>query len=140
MLNKSMLAIAAIILLSASTTVKAGDLNKGEQDFITHCAACHGLDGKGDGDYAPLLTRVPIDLTRKMRNEGGEFPREKLKKIVDGREMPRAHGTAIMPIWGNWFSEQALTKGKLQNDKAGIEKMVNERLENLMTYLETIQE
>ena len=132
--------LALGLIMNISQLAKANDLDRGEKDFITHCAACHGLNGEGNGDYAPLLTKVPIDLTRIAHENGGVFEREKIKKIVDGREMPRAHGSAQMPIWGNWFSEQALMSNVLQNDRSEIEKMVDARLNNLMTYLESIQE
>jgi hypothetical protein len=44
-----------------------------------------------------------------------------------------------MPVWGQRFSFQATADGTLQEDQKGIEKQIADRLENLVTYLESIQ-
>ena len=47
---------------------------KGPDLFRAHCAACHGLDGKGSGPVAPTLKIKPADLTVIAKNNGGKFP------------------------------------------------------------------
>ena len=89
---------------------------------------------------APELTKRPIDLTALARNNGGKFDFDQVKKRIDGRNMPRAHGTSQMPVWGQWFSYQATAGGLLQEDRQTIEKQVAERLDNLATYLAGKQE
>jgi len=132
--------VAASMLVLPAVGASAASLNDGKMDFETYCAPCHGLSGTGDGPVASELTRKPIDLTALKKNAGGVFPHDKIKKIVDGRSMPRSHGTPEMPVWGRWFSFQATAGGLLQEDRKGIEKQVNARLENLMTYLKSIQQ
>jgi mono/diheme cytochrome c family protein len=73
----------------------------GEALYRRYCAACHGVEGRGDGPVAPVLTPRPTDLTRLE----AEVP--ELMKQIDGRRTIRAHGTAAMPVWGEVF-EQSL--------------------------------
>jgi len=117
----------------------AGDAQKGKTDFEQYCASCHGILGLGNGPVASELTKQPINLTLLAHNNGGTFDHAKVKKMVDGRKMPRAHGSAQMPVWGQWFSYQATAGGLLQEDRKAIEKQVTERLDNLVTYLEGMQ-
>jgi cytochrome c553 len=35
----------------------------GRTDFVTYCAACHGVEGRGDGTIAEFLTITATDLT-----------------------------------------------------------------------------
>jgi hypothetical protein len=48
---------------------------------------------------AELKTR-PADLTLLAKKYGSPLPKQKLLEFVDGRSMPRAHGSAEMPVWG----------------------------------------
>ena len=130
--------LAALVCFSPSGF--AGDAQKGQADFAQYCAPCHGTSGKGDGPVAPELTKKPIDLTALARNNDGKFDFDQIKKKIDGRKMPRAHGTSQMPVWGQWFSYQATAGGLLQEDRQTIEKQVTERLDNLVTYLAGKQE
>jgi len=41
------------------------------------------------------------DLTSIAKRNGGVFPVDRVMMNIDGRAMPRAHGTSEMPIWGN---------------------------------------
>ena len=38
-------------------------IDRGRALFVSHCAACHGADGRGDGPAAPGLLQRPADLT-----------------------------------------------------------------------------
>ncbi|HFC05194.1 MAG TPA: c-type cytochrome [Rhizobiales bacterium] len=126
-------------IVATSSAGFAASLEQGKKDFTTYCAPCHGVSGRGDGPVAPELMKKPIDLTAFTRKEGGVFPADKVKKLVDGRTMPRAHGTPQMPIWGQWFSYQATAGGLLQEDRKAIKKQVNERLDSLVIYIKSIQ-
>jgi high-affinity iron transporter len=46
---------------------QAPDLASAPDDFATHCAACHGAAGRGDGPAARGLTPPPADLTDAAR-------------------------------------------------------------------------
>jgi len=45
------------------TNFAATAIAQGEALFPTHCAACHGADGRGDGPNAKSLPEPPADLT-----------------------------------------------------------------------------
>lgn len=131
-------AISAIVV-SGTAHAGTGDVAAGKKDFTTYCAPCHGTSGVGDGPVAPELMKPPRDLTVFARDAGGVFPAQKVRKMVDGRTMPRAHGTPQMPVWGQWFGFQATAGGLLQEDRKTIEKQVSQRLDNLVAYIRTIQ-
>lgn len=138
---KRILLMACIFIIAVAPfqRVWADDVKAGAVTFKRYCASCHGRTGEGNGPAASSLKRTPADLTILSENNKGGFPKEHVIKTIDGRLMPRAHGDAVMPIWGQWFAVQALADGVLQEDLAGIEDEVNTRLLNLVTYLKTLQ-
>jgi mono/diheme cytochrome c family protein len=75
----------------------------GAYAFRTYCASCHGVDGKGEGPLTDSLRFQPPDLTLIAKRNGGEFPTEKVTRIVDGRNPLKGHGGPDMPIWGDAF-------------------------------------
>jgi len=102
----------------------------GEQWFRAYCAACHGVDGKGQGPAASALKTAPADLTTIAARNGGTFPRALIADLVaNGRPAVSAHGSTDMPIWGPNFV--ALTGGSY--------RPVNERIEAVVSYVESIQ-
>ncbi len=73
----------------------------GAQLYKEFCATCHGVSGHGNGPVAlSLKQRVP-DLTLLAKRWAGAFPAEEVHRMIDGRSMPRAHGTTdiIAKIW-----------------------------------------
>jgi hypothetical protein len=50
------------------------------------------------------------DLTRIAKRQGGVYPDEKMRQIIDGRAPLRPHGTRVMPVWGYEFYAQNGTK------------------------------
>jgi mono/diheme cytochrome c family protein len=106
----------------------------GGENYQRLCAACHGATGKGDGPVAEVLTTAPPDLTRISTRHGGEFPREALKRQIDGRDRIDAHGSQQMPVWGYefWIDAGASAGGF-------SERQVQETLSGLVDYLESIQ-
>jgi hypothetical protein len=77
---------------------------------------------------APLLRRPPIDLTRFTAANGGVFPGERLRRVIDGRDVP-SHGPGDMPIWGDIF----------QRTTGGDNAAAQERIDALLVFLESIQ-
>lgn len=76
----------------------------GKPLYERFCAACHGVTGKGDGPVsASFAVEVP-DLTLIARRAGGEYPRDRIVRIIDGRHVIGAHGSRTMPVWGEDFS------------------------------------
>jgi len=70
--------------------------------FRVYCAACHGATGRGDGVMAGQLRRVPPNLTTFATRNGGVFPAERLRQVIDGTGVA-SHGDRDMPVWGAVF-------------------------------------
>jgi mono/diheme cytochrome c family protein len=103
---------------------------RGPDLYRAHCAACHGSGGKGNGPAAASLKTKPADLTLLARNNGGQFPTQRIRKFISGDEPTLlAHGSREMPVWGPIFHQ-------IEEDQ----DFGNVRLRNLIEYLETIQQ
>jgi mono/diheme cytochrome c family protein len=102
----------------------------GSQLFRTHCSACHGTTGRGDGPMADQLRRTPPDLTKYTARNGGVFPSERVSRIIDGRDVP-SHGNREMPVWGDVFKT---VRG------GSSAEAVKARIAAIVKYLEGIQE
>ncbi len=108
----------------------------GKRDFRNYCAACHGVDGVGDGTLAEFLTLSIPDLTKLTKRNAGSFPADKVMQMIDGRADVRIHGPRDMPVWGDWFSREAEQPGL---SKESREDIVHDRIESLMLFLKSIQ-
>lgn len=106
-----------------------GALAAGAAHFEYNCAICHGLDARGNGAFADLLAIKPPDLTGLARAHAGNFPFTQVYRRIDGRDMPLAHGTAAMPLWGTRLKREG-----------GDETYVRGRLFEIILYLESIQQ
>jgi mono/diheme cytochrome c family protein len=102
------------------------DSVKGPDLFRTRCAVCHGSDGKGAGPMAPALKAKVPDLTVLAKNNRGQFPSARVRKVILGEDVFLSHGYREMPIWGPIFRQADQDFG-------------NVRVENLLKYLESIQ-
>src|SRR5215470_13260272 len=94
------LGIGVVSLLGAlSASAAAGPAQEPWRDsgvalFGTYCASCHGRDGHGDGPVAESLKTRPPNLTQLAKLNGGMFPAERTRRVIDGREVGvRAHGS-----------------------------------------------
>jgi Cytochrome c len=124
----------------AASTPGAGNSRSeelGRADFLTYCAACHGVEGKGDGTIAEFLTITAADLTKLSKKNAGVFPRDRAINVIDGRAEVKVHGPRDMPVWGDWFEFEA---GSSTAGKGAEEKVVRARIDALVDYIETIQE
>lgn len=103
---------------------------RGPDLFRAHCAPCHGPEGKGNGPVASALKTKPADLTALAKNHGGKFPEEQVRNFISGDDPSlAAHGSREMPVWGPIFHQ-------IEEDQ----DFGNVRLQNLIKYLETIQQ
>lgn len=100
----------------------------GARIFRTHCAACHGVSGNGDGPVAPALKAKVPQLTTLARRNHGKFPADRVSRIISGDEVTGAHGSREMPIWGPIFHQ-------IEDDR----DLGYVRLQNVTEYLNTIQ-
>ena len=130
------LCIAAIVILAPiaerRTTAQTGtaDANEGRQLFATYCATCHGTNGGGNGPVAPWMRHRPPDITGMALANGGVFPEERMRRIIDGREV-ESHGTREMPVWGDAFKT---VPGGERSEQA-----VQRRIAAVVQYLASIQ-
>lgn len=123
--------IAAACLVLTSGAAEAGDT--GAALFQENCAACHGAYAEGDGPATAALA-VPVpDLTTLSARNNGRYPADAVRAVVDGRNVPAAHGSRSMPIWGTefWLEGGA-------DEQAGRE--ATSRIDTLVNYLETLQD
>jgi len=102
---------------------------KGADLFSTYCAVCHGSNGKGDGSMASSLKAKVPDLTLLAKKNKGQFPSPRVRRMIAGDDTVKSHGTREMPIWGPIFHQ-------IENDQ----DLGNVRLENLVKYMESIQQ
>lgn len=119
LLTTSGLAYADAVETSSAATL-------GRISYERSCAVCHGLDGRGSGEFANLLKVPPADLTAIAKRHGGSFPSTEIAEIIDGRRTLRAHGSAEMPIWGERLGEPgAPTEGSDVGVRAEIDLIVS---------------
>lgn len=102
----------------------------GAYAFRTYCASCHGADGKGEGPLAQSLRFHPPDLTLIAKRSGGEFPADRVERIVDGRNPLKGHGGPEMPIWGDAFKNA---------DTGYDDQQAREKVRSIVDYLRTLQ-
>jgi len=102
--------------------------SSGSEMFRSYCAACHGLDGKGNGPAVPALKTSPGDMTLLAKNNGGKFPELKIFNTIRGEVGFAAHGSKDMPLWGDVFREMGRDATQ-----------VTLRIRNLTKYIESLQ-
>ena len=79
------LALPWVVPVSAGQPEAAKSIPAGSGLFSTYCVVCHGADAKGTGPLADSLKRRPADLTLLAKNNGGQYPRDMVARIIDGR-------------------------------------------------------
>ena len=101
-LLKWLIVVNTIIGFNAFASAQDNDVGKTE--YQSSCAACHGIDAKGNGPVSKELKTHPTDLTVLAKNNNGVFPYNMVYEMIDGRNSTIAsHGTREMPIWGYRF-------------------------------------
>ena len=94
---------------------------------MRYCALCHGLEGTGLGPLSDALQKTPPDLTLLAQRNGGVFPVDRVKQIIDSGGMA-SHGMMAMLAWGKVFNEELGREGR------------SELINSLAAYLEQLQE
>ena len=103
--------------------------SSGREIYRAYCAACHGLDGKGDGPASSALKSAPPDLTQLAKRNSGKFPELQVFGAIDGDLRVPAHGSKDMPVWGVVFRRMG------DNSVSGATL----RIRNLTRYIESLQ-
>ena len=102
---------------------------RGKVHFMKYCSSCHGEDGRGL--TIDTLNQQPADLTQISKSyRTSKFPILEIAHMIDGRQMPNAHGDRQMPVWGEVFSEQE----HLDEDQ------IKGKLAEIISYLMILQE
>ena len=104
----------------------------GKQDYLTDCAHCHGVDGKGG---VPEMRAVPgyqtMDLTQLSKSNAGQFPRQEVFDAIEGRKRLPAHFIGDMPTWGLKYQQDRVSPES--------EEKIRQRISGLVEYVESIQ-
>jgi mono/diheme cytochrome c family protein len=127
--------LAVATMLAGAQAGGAQEPAEGARLFISYCAACHGMEGRGDGEMAAILTILPSDLTQLRLGNGGIFPVVATVRQIDGRDPLLAHG-GVMPLFGDFFSGEDVAIAS----EAGQPILTSRALADVVAYLETIQE
>ena len=157
-------AIVLIFLIEFQSKAISQDPDIGQANFVTYCAECHGVDGKGTGPRSRTLTTKPADLTLLAKKNKGKFDPGTIFQIIDGRS-PRATGhlSQEMPIWGcrhepapiprrrlprhqrylppaiTHSRDEDMTLESLVDLSCDAEKTIQERILSIVGYLSRIQ-
>ena len=124
-----LLAALAAVPAQAQTKPDASAAAKGAVVYVRYCVSCHGKDARGDGPLAADL-RVPVpDMTTLSSRNGGRFPEERVRRIIESGEVLRGHGTPDMPAWGDAFRKTEGTDARTPQ----------EAIRNLTQYLWSLQ-
>ncbi|RIL00892.1 MAG: hypothetical protein DCC71_18290 [Proteobacteria bacterium] len=118
-------------LLFGVAAASAAD-HPGKAPFEQYCASCHGVAADGKGPVAGELKKQPEDLRKLHEEFGTPLAKPRLREVVDGRDMPGAHGTSDMPVWGDKLLA-AVPPG------AGNEAFKRGTIFVILDYLETLQ-
>ena len=123
--------VAALPAAAQETAESVVTESSGPALYKGYCSSCHGASAKGDGPIAHALRFQPADLTQIARRAGGKFEREKVHRMIDGRDPVKGHGGPDMPLWGDAFRRSGSGYG---------EEAVTRRIGLLVEYLEGLQE
>lgn len=128
-------AVMALALGLVATAGRAEDVAEGEALFLDRCAACHGIEARGNGPMAPVLTIQPTDLTQLAAGNGGVFPLERAARRIDGSDPLVAHGSP-MPVFGDFLDNADHVAVILPS---GQPMMVPRAMADLLAWLQSIQ-
>lgn len=103
--------------------------SSGKEMFKSYCAVCHGVDAKGSGPAASAMKTPPTDLTALAQKSGGQYPAAHVAAVIRGQATTPSHGSQDMPVWGPLFSSIS----------QGHEGQIQQRVTNLVNYIETLQ-
>jgi mono/diheme cytochrome c family protein len=130
-------AASLVCLIVIGNTAMAQDAVVGQPEFKMHCAACHGMEGRGDGPIGPLLKTPAPNLALISERNGGKFPFQKVYEIIDGSTVLTAHGTRDMPLWGVRYRKEP--KPVTPDQVSVTNEQVEQRILSLVYYLGTLQ-
>ncbi len=134
MFAAALVAVLGYAQKPSSVNIKAEptQADNGKQMFVSYCAPCHGMDGRGQGPVASALQTKPTDLTVLSQNNHGEYPAEHVAAVLRFGVENAAHGSKQMPIWGPVFYRM--------DHKMGSTSAQALRIRNVVGYIKTLQQ
>ena len=100
----------------------------GGQMYRQYCAACHGVDAKGNGPVRRAIQIPAPDLSTLAKRHGGKFPYEYVTGVLRFAPGVPSHGSGAMPMWGPLFEYYY------------NQRSAERRIQNLCDYLASLQE
>jgi mono/diheme cytochrome c family protein len=131
------LALTTAFSLCTTAFAQKEKVDVGRLEFKTRCAACHGMNAKGNGSYAFNLEVAPPNLTLLAKKNAGVFPADRIIDVIDGRAEIASHGSREMPIWGKRYTVSAAEH--FTGSPYDQEAAVRGRVLILVDYLRRIQ-
>ncbi len=99
------LVIAALVALAAAHGARAHGSHKrpvrGALIYKKLCADCHGSLSHDGGAATPPATGAKKPDLLRLAGRDGRFDRHAVALRIDGPARPAAHGTALVPVWGD---------------------------------------
>ena len=133
MVKMAAILVLASLLLMALTRMAAAQsgtwatiLREGAEEYKESCAACHGADAKGGGEFGQKL----FDLTEIAKRSGGAFPFQRVFEIIAGVQPVEGHDTMHMPKYAERMKSEDFQPGYHH---------AHLRVLKLAHYLESIQ-
>jgi mono/diheme cytochrome c family protein len=136
---KSVIAMGSFAFASSALTF-AADISIGHREYDRNCIMCHGATGRGNGWLAENLTQPVPSLTQLKKKNGGVFPVEQVRQVIDGRTPVKLHGPRHMPIWGNVYFQRAQRELGPGNSAYDDDEVVQAKILALIDYISTLQE
>lgn len=131
------ISILLLFLCTAAVgpTTYAADFTtySGEQLFQRLCASCHGAKAQGDGPVAASLNVMVPNLRQLTQRNRGQFPADRIQRIIDGRTHVAPHGIRLMPVWGDELLRSEAGDPEAERDTANL-------ISKIVEYLRGIQE
>lgn len=128
------LVLIFVVVLAHSAAAQSGAraeiLKEGMDEYIEHCAACHGADGRGAGELGQKLFKPPGDLTTIARTNDGQFPFWRVFEAIAGETAVEGHDTMHMP--------EFISRLRRDDFKRGFHQ-AHLRVLQLTHYVESIQ-
>lgn len=130
------LMVLAVALVPA-TLLAQPRTDLGRFEYDNNCASCHGSTGRGDGTAGRGLKQPIPDLSTLASRNGGVFPADRVRRVIDGREELKGHWGRAMPLWGLQYSNKAAEfyKGLAIDPEA----FVRQRVDALVEHVRSLQ-
>jgi len=135
-----LLSLVALNCAAAQSSSLTEQINDGDVLFGLYCSSCHGADARGGGPVAQEMKTPPPSLRQIAKRRGGAFGEQEIMSYIDGRSMPRAHGSSEMPVWGALFGHVAEAGKLLDLNQQPVDQKVQQNIAAIVKYLGSIQD